>query len=197
MKIICVSGKAQHGKDTTAKFLKDKLVAEGSRVLIIHYADLLKFICKQYFKWDGNKDEYGRTLLQYVGTDIVRNRYPDFWVKFVSDFAHIFCGTWDYMIIPDCRFPNEIFSLRAMEHAVAHIRVVRDGFKSPLTAEQQNHISETALDNIDSDIIIHNRGTLQDLDELINKKLDEIKHLLSDTFSYVYEEITETEAEPS
>ena len=42
MKIIAISGKAQHGKDTTAEFLKSELETHGYKVQIAHYADLLK-----------------------------------------------------------------------------------------------------------------------------------------------------------
>lgn len=69
MKIVCISGKAQHGKDTTAKLLEEILEAQGNRVLIAHYGDLVKYVCKTFFGWDGKKDEKGRTLLQRVGTD--------------------------------------------------------------------------------------------------------------------------------
>ena len=74
MKIITISGKAQHGKDTTAEMLKKKLEELQYKVLIIHYADYVKYVCRQYFNWDGNKDEKGRTILQQVGTNLARAR---------------------------------------------------------------------------------------------------------------------------
>ena len=46
MKIVCISGKAQHGKDTTAKLLEEILEAQGNRVLIAHYGDLVKYVCR-------------------------------------------------------------------------------------------------------------------------------------------------------
>ena len=63
MKVILISGKAQHGKDTSALILEEIYEAENKRVLITHYADLLKYICKQYFNWDGKKDEKTALLL--------------------------------------------------------------------------------------------------------------------------------------
>ena len=48
MKVITISGKAQNGKDTTAGLLKAALEADGYKVLITHYADLLKYICLLY-----------------------------------------------------------------------------------------------------------------------------------------------------
>ena len=163
MHVIVISGKAQHGKDTTAGFLRCSLEADGYSVLIVHYGDLVKYVCKMYFGWNGEKDEYGRTLLQYAGTDIIRAQNEDYWVKFVGDMLTFFKGEWDYVLIPDCRFPNEVNYLKEIGLDITHIRIIRDGFKSPLTEEQQQHPSETALDDVGADIYIHNDGTLSDL----------------------------------
>lgn len=163
MKVILISGKAQHGKDTTAGMLKSALEADGFSVLIAHYGDLVKYICKTFFNWDGNKDEAGRTLLQYVGTEIIRERDENYWVRFVGEMLIFFNGKWDYVVIPDCRFPNEVDYLKKMGLDTIHMRVIRDNFISPLTEEQQSHPSETALDNIIPDYCIHNDGTQRDL----------------------------------
>ena len=84
MKICCISAKAQHGKDTAAKLIKENLEKKGQRVLITHYADLLKFICVKYFGWNEVKDEAGRTLLQYLGTDVVGAQNPAYWAEFIA-----------------------------------------------------------------------------------------------------------------
>ncbi len=167
MKVIMISGKAQHGKDTTAGFLKEALEADGYSVLIAHYGDLVKYVCKTFFDWDGNKDERGRTLLQYVGTDVIRKQDENYWVRFIGQMLTFFNGEWDYALIPDCRFPNEVDYLREMGLDATHIRVVRTGFVSPLTAEQQAHPSETALDNTRPDYYIHNDGSQEDLREKV------------------------------
>ena len=83
MKVICISAKARHGKDQSAEFLKEIFEAQGKKVLITHYADLVKYVCKTFFNWNGEKDDYGRTLLQTVGTDIVGAQQKDFWVKHI------------------------------------------------------------------------------------------------------------------
>lgn len=158
MKIICISGKAGHGKDKLASVMRRALEADGYSVLITHYADLLKFVCRQYFDWDGEKDEYGRCLLQYVGTDKIREVNPDFWVAFVASILRIFKDEWDYVLIPDCRFSNEFEFLREMGFDATLVRVVRNGYTSPLTAEQQAHPSETALDKYPAEVI-YNDGT--------------------------------------
>ena len=174
MKVICISGKAQNGKDTSAEMIKGFLEDSGAKVRIIHYADLLKFICRSWFDWDGAKDEYGRTLLQRVGTDTVRAKDPDYWVDFVANFLKLFPNEWDYVIIPDCRFPNEIRVMKS-NFDTLHLRVRRYNFESPLSIEQQNHISETALDNTTPDMWIENNGTRSDLRNNIIYLLKDIK----------------------
>ena len=176
MKIICISGKAQAGKDTSANFMKEILENEYNKnVLIIHNADLLKYMCKNIFNWNGVKDEKGRTLLQYVGTDVIRKQKPDFWVSFICDVVTMFPKYWDYVLIPDCRFPNEIECLKNTEHEVIHIRVWRPNYDNGLTEEQKNHPSETALDDVEPDYIIENSYTLDNLKQLNLLVIDHIE----------------------
>ena len=144
MEVILISGKAGHGKDTLAGFLKELMEKDGKSVLITHYGDLLKHLCRNLFNWDGKKDEHGRHLLQYVGTDVIRKQDPDYWVKFMHKLLELFKDEWDYVLIPDTRFPNEIEGMA--DFNPKHIRIVRPGFNM-LTEEQQKHPSETALDN--------------------------------------------------
>jgi len=147
MKIILISGKAFSGKDSTANLLKAKFETNGKKVLIAHYGDLVKYVCKTFFDWDGVKDNYGRTLLQEVGTDKIRKMYPNFWIDFIGKILTAFYSEWDYVLIPDTRFPNEINSMKDNFDDVISMRVGRLNFESPLSKDQQQHISETALDD--------------------------------------------------
>lgn len=172
-KIILISGKAQHGKDTTAAMLRSALRDSGKTSMIFHYADLLKFICKQYFGWDGKKDEKGRTMLQYVGTDVVRARDESFWVDYATRLLSVFDGRWDYVIIPDTRFKNEIECMRKAGFDTVHVRVSRPGFNGALSGEQKMHPSETAIDGMAPDYYIENGGTLDDLEETVRRWKEE------------------------
>ena len=147
MKIILLSGKAFSGKDSAANMMKAKLEAKGKKVLIAHYGDLVKYTCKTFFDWNGEKDEQGRTLLQVIGTDRIRAKYPNFWAGYVKSILEVFYDEWNYVLIPDTRFPNEIDLMKNTFDDVVSVCVVRTNFISPLTEEQQNHKSETALDD--------------------------------------------------
>jgi tRNA uridine 5-carbamoylmethylation protein Kti12 len=91
-KIILISGKAGSGKDSTANILKQKLESKNNKVLITHMADLLKYIVKTYFNWNSEKDEVGRHILQYIGTDVIRKQNPNYWIDFVKGILTMFEG---------------------------------------------------------------------------------------------------------
>ena len=170
---ICISGQAQHGKDTSAQMLKEELTNRGYSVLVIHYADLLKFICKNFFGWNGEKDERGRSLLQYVGTECVRKKDPDYWVDFVANLVRMFPNKWDFVIVSDVRFPNELSRIADAGFPATHVRIVRPGFDNQLTDAQKKHKSETALNGVAPDVW------------LMNTSMDELRvqiNVLCDTF---------------
>lgn len=173
MKVIVISGHARHGKDTLARMMKDYLEACDNNVLITHFGDFLKYICKTLFDWDGKKDDAGRSLLQYVGTEIIRKQQPDFFADFLVNILNLFPNEWDYVLIPDCRFPNEITCFRENGFDVRHIRIHRPNFDSGLNKQQLNHPSETALDNYSADYYVLNDSTRENLKdkalEIINK----------------------------
>ncbi len=175
MKVIAISGKAQHGKDTTAAILKEILEKNSKRVIIAHFADLLKYICKTYFGWDGQKDERGRHILQYVGTDVIRAKSPDYWADFIVNFFSMFRDEWDYVILPDCRFPNEYEMFKHSSIDTILVRVNRPNFVSPLTPEQQSHKSETALDGYRFDYIIQNDQGLNELRHAVESLIAELE----------------------
>jgi len=172
-KVILISGKARHGKDTVANFMKDKLTEAGKPTFVYHFADPLKFVCSKYFNWDGEKDEKGRSLLQYVGTDVIRARDQNFWADFAARLIACFDGHWDFVIIPDARFPNEIEAFSKRRFKTFHLRVLRPNFDNLLSSKQRLHPSESALDATPPDYWVYNHGTLDTLKENVERWTEE------------------------
>ena len=161
--ILTVSAKAQHGKDSFAEAFKKVAEENKNRILIIHYADILKYVCKEYFGWNGEKDETGRSLLQRIGTEVVRNNYPDAWASCVVALIKGLQSEYDFVIIPDTRFPNEIECWEDTDFFMFSIRLNRkneDGsdYQNNLLPEQKNHPSETSLDDYGFNYIIENKN---------------------------------------
>lgn len=180
MKVILISGRAEHGKDLTAQMIKHSLEIQDKKVLICHYADLLKYICKTFFGWNGEKDKHGRELLQKIGTDKVREVDANFWVGFIAKIISIFHDEWDYVLIPDARFPNEIEVMKNVFDTKT-VRVIRKKFESKLTKEQMQHPSEIVLDNYKFDYMLLNDGTKHGLYNAVQQFLeseifDEVAH---------------------
>lgn len=174
MRVVCISGKAEAGKDYTASLLKRELEERGERVHIMHYADLLKYVCKSFFGWNGEKDLNGRTLLQTVGK-IVRERDQNYWVNFIKDVLTLFPDEYDFILIPDTRYINEIENMKNEFHLVS-VRVDRpEGWENSLTEEQRQHESEVNLDDYNFDYRLLNNG-----DESINTEISKL-------IAYLYE----------
>ena len=153
MKIILISGKAEAGKTTAANIIKYYLCGIGKRAAIVPYGQYVKDTAKMIFGWDGQKDENGRQLLQWWGTDVVRKKNENFWVNTVMRLAAVLDGEIDYLIIDDCRFPNEI-DLWKDEYGYLTLRIERPGYENALNDNQRKHPSETALDDYEFDVTI-------------------------------------------
>lgn len=185
MKIILISGKAEVGKTTSAKIIKEYMLERGIKAAIVPYGQYVKDTAKMIFGWDGVKDEAGRSLLQWWGTDKVREENPDFWLDTVERLARVCCdtGVIDCIIIDDCRFPNEIDEWKSLVTYdyetsefkkawpdVLTIRVERPGHENALTPEQRMHPSETSLDDYEMDIAL-TATNYEELDNEIYTKL--------------------------
>lgn len=173
MKVCCISAKAQHGKDTAAGLIKESLEQKGYRVLITHFADLLKFICTKFFDWDGNKDEQGRTLLQYIGTNVVGAKKPEYWAEFIVGILKMFETEWDYVLIPDCRYPIEVSTLKKSFETTV-LRVERPNFDNGLTIAQKNHASEISMDSYPYQFVVYNEGSLEEFKEKLEYFINNI-----------------------
>lgn len=151
MKIILIGNKARMGKDTFANMLKEEL---NERAVIVHFADALKFVCKSYYGWNGEKDTNGRTLLQYVGQS-TRDNDEHFWTDFIARLIKAnLSKNYEYIIIPDWRYKEEYERLLRYFHYEDIITVNITRFNSDfspyipneLTFEQRQHKSEIDLD---------------------------------------------------
>lgn len=149
VKIVLVSGKARSGKDYLANKLEWYIeFVQHKRCLVLHYADALKDFCSKHYGYADKKDSREREMLQTIGTDIGRTNYEDTWVDIVIALIRGLGCTYDFVLIPDARFPNEIQKIIDTfgKENTYSLRTFRD-FTTDLTTEQQNHTSETALDD--------------------------------------------------
>jgi len=165
MTIIGVSAKKQGGKSTVVRILQDML----PNSTVIRFADYLKEIVLTCFipydwKWtvddldlDENKNRKTpcgltvRKLLQTIGTDWFRHTYPDCWISAFQKKFNEARLKYSHVLVPDVRFPNELYALRGVNGVV--IRLLRAPY-----GDQDQHESETALDAIAEHTITTQNG---------------------------------------
>ncbi|MFC0903684.1 hypothetical protein ACFHWD_03145 [Clostridium sp. MT-14] len=174
-KVILISGKAENGKSYAANQLKKLLESYDQKTVIMFFSKYIKMYLKDYFGWDGvTKDQWARDKFQELGTEKIRHKLgmPLFHVHRVTEDIKILSDYFDYFIVDDARFLNEIAYTEAQfPHKTVTIRVTRPNYKSSLTIEQQQHESETDLDDYKGfDYYIDNNESIENtLTKLINE----------------------------
>ena len=173
--IIGLSGYAQSGKDEVAKVLvedygyKRVAFADKIRELLLETNPLIKdgFRVESVvsaYGWDQAKVLFPeiRSLLQKLGVG-ARNTFSElFWVHQALHQVH-FEENW---VITDVRFTNEADSIKKFDNAQLW-RIKRPGVEAV-----NPHISEHDMDGYQVDKILTNGGTLDELRELVHKRME-------------------------
>jgi hypothetical protein len=194
--IIGVCGLIGSGKDTVADYLVN--FHEFRRE---SFASTLKDAVSSVFGWDRTLIE-GRTkearewreqvdlwwaerlamptltprwVLQYWGTEVCRRGFhDDIWIASLENKLR---NSQDNVVISDCRFPNEISSIRNAGGKIIWVKrgELPDWYETALAANQGHnwaiqdlkirkiHASETSWIGTDFDAVIDNNGTISDL----------------------------------
>lgn len=176
MKIFLVSGASRHGKDTIGNFIEEYCVENNIKVCRTQMAKHLKMYVKDYFGWDGSEETKPRTLLQELGTDIIRGKLnkPYFFANRTAEDLDILSHFFDVALVTDVREPIEIETIRKNFDDVVVIRVNRINYETEMTESQQKHKIENAMNDYnDYDYVLTN-DTLdklkEDVIELIKKE---------------------------
>jgi hypothetical protein len=180
-RIIGITGRKQHGKDTIGNYLVEKYGYTR-----IAFADAIKDMLRPTFGFTeeqlhGHKKEEiddfwqitPRQVLQFVGTELFRDQMAtliphvgtDFWVcivkKKILDLRKI--NPHAKFVITDVRFENEMECIREFNGTT--IRIVRSTMAE--TAES-HHSSENTVDSLNVDFQIANDSSLESLHQTVD-----------------------------
>lgn len=172
IKIFLISGKARHGKDTVAEYIRDYY--KDKDVINNSYAYYMKDYAKRITGWDGSDDNKPREFLQQFGTNLVRNQIDEYFFnnRMIEDLK-VFDYFFDVVTISDGRLPSEIDMIRDNFDNVFVVRVNRPDFDNGLTEEQKKHRTEVALDDYKNyDYVISNDGTLEELEKKVREMVE-------------------------
>ena len=176
--IYLISGKARHGKDTTAAMIKNYYEEKGKKVINLQYSSYIKEYAKKISNWDGSEETKPRELLQQLGTNVIRQKIDSlFFVNAIIKDIKVYSYFFDVIIVSDVRAPEEIDYPKNNFDNVISFNIRRTNFEDGLTEEQRKHYTEIALDNYEKfDYIIMNDGSTEDLKVKVDKILEGINH---------------------
>lgn len=104
-----------------------------------------------------------RQILQKFGTEVGRAINPYVWVYHVKKWIEN--KPERDIVISDVRFKTEAEMIRSLGGHIWNIKR-----KAPAVLfEEDSHISETEQDEIESDLVIYNNGTITDLHRVIDE----------------------------
>lgn len=208
--VIGITGRIGSGKDTIAEYL---IANYGYQRM--SYASTLKDAVAAIFHWDREMlegstkesreireqvDEWWakrldmphltpRWVLQYFGTDVCRKAFhDDIWI---ASLENKLAKMGDNVVISDCRFPNELSSLKRLGATTIRVErgqkpqwyldalIVSKGKQHPMyngaikfLEQNKIHASEYSSVGLEYDHEINNDSTLEDLyskvDSIVN-----------------------------
>lgn len=175
-KIFIVSGKANSGKDTTCELINNYVKLKGLNSVNLQFSSYIKMYAKTISGWDGNEDTKPRSLLQELGTEIIRTNIDEkFFIKRIIGDIKVYSYYCDVITISDARLPLEIDSINNEFENVYKINIQRPNFENNLNNNERKHITEVALNNYnDYDYVVVNDGTIEDLNNKVIKIIDEV-----------------------
>lgn len=151
MKVYMIGGKARNGKDTLAGFMQKYFEENGKKTCIMHIGNYIKHFAIDYFGWDGRDETKPRTLLQQLGTDIIREKMGKqlFFINRLLEDMEVLDNFYDIAIVCDVRLPLEFSNVSMVYPDMKKIHIKRPELVSELTDLEQKHITETALNSYD------------------------------------------------
>lgn len=172
--IYLISGKARHGKTTTAGYIKDYYDAKGIKSIDLQYAKYIKDYTKNITDWDGREETKPREFMQQLGTEFIRHEIDDdFFVRRIAEDILVYQKYFDVISISDVRLIKEITYITDRFDNIRNIHIVRPGYIDDLTGKQKRHSTEVGLDGYNKyDYIINNDGTLEDLKSKVYEMID-------------------------
>ncbi len=174
--IFIVSGKANAGKDTACELIDNYVKLKGLKAVNLQFSSYIKMYAKVISGWDGQEDTKPRSLLQQLGTDIIRDKIDnEFFIKRIIGDIKVYSYYFDFVTISDARLPEEINSITKNFDNVVRVRIERPNFENNLNNKERKHRTETALDDFDNyDYTIINDGTIEELNDKLKKIVDEV-----------------------
>lgn len=174
MRIFLIAGKAGSGKGEVARLIKEYYIYKLENCVITEYSKCLKNFACELTDWDGNPNTKPRKYLQELG-DTIRSMDKDFLINNMLNDLKVYERFVENVVISDVRMPDEIEQIKLNYSDVYAIYVENQFASSTLSLEEQQHITETALENYEEFDYILANDSIEVLKDKVFKYLEGIK----------------------
>ncbi len=113
-------------------------------------------------RWDASP----RDVFQWMGTDVLRARWRDIFLKSMQYRIDEAAAEADIIVITDVRFDNEAQLIRDQGGMIIYIK------RNTTTTTSTDHASEQAICIDLVNCVIHNNGTVEELHELVRGRVE-------------------------
>ena len=176
-KLFLLSGKARHGKDTAALFIKEYYESLEIKTFLTSFSKYIKMYAQDISDWDGSEETKSRDLLQRLGTEIIREKLNKelLFINRLKDDVDVYNEFFDVVVIKDVRLPIEIDEMKKKFPKAISIHINRINFETELIGNQLKHRTETALEEYENfDYVVEIDNLEQFKENIVNilKELD-------------------------
>ena len=176
IKVFIISGKANAGKDTTAELIDNYIKLKGMKPVNLQISSYIKMYAKVISGWNGSEDDKPRSLLQELGTEIIRNKIDEkLFIRRIIEDIKVYSYYFDVVTISDARLPLELDLIKEAFPSSCRINIIRPNFENNLNSSEKKHITEIGLDNYKNyEYTIINDGSFEELNKKVIKIVDEV-----------------------
>lgn len=173
MRLFIIGGKANVGKNTLAKYIKEYYDIQGEKSIITEYSKYVKLVANEMIDWKKNNKK-PRAFLQDLGEEYRNTIDPNIFINRMKEDIMVLQKYYQNIIICDARLIPELTLMKTKYPNCYTIHLIGNR-ENNLTDSEKNHITETEFDNYkDFDYTLENND-LSKLKKDLYKVLGDLK----------------------
>ena len=146
MRLFIISGKSGTGKNELANMIKQHYENIGEKSLITEYSKYVKIMAREALNWDGSRENKPRKFLQDMGQVFRQTLGENIFINRMQEDISVYEKYYDNIIISDARLKNELIMMKEKYVNCYTIHLISTKGNT-LTIDEQQHITETELDD--------------------------------------------------
>ena len=144
MRLFIIGGKANVGKNTLAKYIKEYYDNKEEKSIITEYSKYIKLIANEMIDWT-SKNKKPRKFLQDLGEEYRKTIGPNVFIERMKQDILVMQKYYENIIICDARLIPELTLMKTKYPKCYTIHLISD-IENNLSNEEKSHITEVEFD---------------------------------------------------